>query len=141
MVELPLLANIESDELFGLVVSNYTVSFKGLLEIKAEEDDDNSLLDSIPLEGNTGGNNLISTNESINIDPQLLVSPHDASGSRSIPSAPTTTIANEAIASISKSSKRKLTGDTLSDTSAPNAGASKKARTRSESVSVVLVVS
>jgi hypothetical protein len=66
---LPGLQDVRSGEQFGLIASNYTSSFKGLLEIKEECKEDEFDLASLD---DSGATDLAQT---LNIDPQLLQLP------------------------------------------------------------------
>lgn len=66
----PQLQLINSGEVFGLVVSEYTNSFKGLIEIKDEPQDEET--NNLPIITDTDVDNLMSR---LSIDPQLLSLP------------------------------------------------------------------
>ena len=75
---LPGLQDVQSGEQFGLIASNYTSSFKGLLEIKEECKEDEFDLGSFD---HSGATDLAQT---LNIDPQLLKLPSKNHGTTAI---------------------------------------------------------
>jgi hypothetical protein len=81
---LPLLQEVASGKKFGLVASNYTSSFKGLLEIKLDNDEE-GLLDMLPpsevdIKPPTDTTNLrLNTTHLITLSPNRSVSPIDMS--------------------------------------------------------------
>jgi hypothetical protein len=145
LLPLPVLQEVRSDEEFGLVISDYTLSFQGLLAIKEEEDPLDGLLEILddPENGdldlaltadpalldNTSTGDLIS-----NIDPALLTIPRNSS----TPILPSSSPAADSDLVIVGSSKRKT--PCTDDPQAPvkDFTTAKKARVRSPSVVAVV---
>ena len=82
MEPLPLLPAVESGETFGLVQSNYNTSFKGLIAIKEEPEDDN--IKNIPLLDDADIQNLMHRLKINPADVQLLQPPPQSSPSSTI---------------------------------------------------------
>lgn len=106
---LPGLRNIASGENFGLVVSSYTNTFKGLLEIKQELQEDQLQV----LDDEFDPDDVL---KSLNIDPGLLVLPQAAPTPKLLRQAPPES-ASPVLQNISASSS--TPGDSPSVSAAP----------------------
>lgn len=146
LIALPELQVVDSGERFGLVVSEFTSSFKGLLEIKEEDTPEDEVLDQLA-ENEVDAEEILRT---LNIDPALI---NIAQTRETPPALGPSTSSTPAIAQINNSesetstvirsqatsgtlratsSKRKLTPDVESKDgkdNEPESSTPKKART------------
>lgn len=128
LVPLPVLQEVKSEEQFGLVTSDYTVSFQGLLEIK-QEDPLDDLLEHLD-DTDTG-------DLTPNINPTLLDISANASSSRDIVLTPGPSSTGADLSLVSSGKRKTPCADHLEEPQA-DATVSKKVRVQSPSVNVVV---
>lgn len=142
LIRMPTLREVKSGEQFGLVTSNHTLSFQGLLEIKQEDPDDllEVLDDTAAATADAAADTDTDTDNggkmASNIDPGLLDIPVAVpSGSYDIPS--TLRSSSVVLANPSPSKRKASYNDDLQE-SGMDPTISKKARMRSSSIAVTV---